>query len=336
MATQQDCSVGFGKESTFGTAVTPTRWPEFVSETLDYTKNAVNSSALKVGSRVARSSKRVVPTAYGAGDVAFEVQSKGMGLIFEALFGSSTSTNVSGSTYQQVHTLSTANSAPTSLTIQKGLPAADGTVYPYTFTGCQATGFTISCGTGEIVQLSTSWDAKDVTTVPSYTSPSYAASSNLYHFGGGTIYAGTYTAPTTTALASAADAVAGVKSFSASVNLNPDVERWTLDGTGRKSKPVQGVPEIALTAEIEFLDSTYSAAILADTRLTFLANFTTGTALSLGTETFQLAIPCTVPENALPQSNGGSLIVQSLNFTGLDNETNSPIQAVFRTSDTAL
>jgi hypothetical protein len=36
MATTQDSSVGFLKESTYGTGVTPSRWLEFISETLDW------------------------------------------------------------------------------------------------------------------------------------------------------------------------------------------------------------------------------------------------------------------------------------------------------------
>src|SRR5689334_7347268 len=116
MVAQQDCSVGFGVEGTYKTGVTPTVWPEFVDESLDWQKNTRQSAGLKVGSYVSRSRRRVVPTAAGGGDITIEAQSKGMGKIWRALLGTGASTNVSGATYQQVFTLGSA--APASLTIE--------------------------------------------------------------------------------------------------------------------------------------------------------------------------------------------------------------------------
>src|SRR5690349_17058393 len=104
MATQQDCSIGFGVESTFKTYAAPTRFLEFTDESLAWEKNVKQGQGLRVGSRVARTSRRVIPTADGAGDITFEAESKGLGLIWRALLGVGTSTVVSGSTYQQVFT----------------------------------------------------------------------------------------------------------------------------------------------------------------------------------------------------------------------------------------
>src|SRR4051794_14356687 len=137
MASTQDCSVGIGVESTYKTGVTPTRWYEFVSETFDWRKSIKQGQGLRVGARVDRSGRRVVPTADGGGDLVLECASKGMGLLWQAALGTGASTLVSGSVQQQLFTL---GDAPASLTIQKGLVEAGGTVDPYTFLGCMVAG----------------------------------------------------------------------------------------------------------------------------------------------------------------------------------------------------
>src|SRR6185312_2082091 len=105
MSTAQDASIGIGVESTYRTPVTPGRWFEYLDESLDFRKNIKVGKGLRVNSRVARSARRVIPTADGGGDVSMEVVSKGMGLFWQCLLGSGSSALVSGTTYQQVFTL---------------------------------------------------------------------------------------------------------------------------------------------------------------------------------------------------------------------------------------
>ncbi|WP_206689906.1 hypothetical protein, partial [Streptococcus pseudopneumoniae] len=67
MTTPQDCSVGLGVESVYGTAVARTRWCEFLDESFNFVKNVKQGVGLRVGSRVARSGRRVVASAEGSG-----------------------------------------------------------------------------------------------------------------------------------------------------------------------------------------------------------------------------------------------------------------------------
>ena len=170
MTTPLDCSVGLGVESVYGTGVTPTRWFEFLDESFNYAKNVKQGQGFRVGSRVARSGRRVVASAEGSGDLTVEAVTKGLGLLWQLAVGSGTSTLVSGGLYQQVFTLA---DVPPSATIQKGIPRADGTVDAYTFTGCMVESLTIDCPNADIVKVKTSWNAKDVTTATAYTAPSY-------------------------------------------------------------------------------------------------------------------------------------------------------------------
>src|SRR5512139_3848926 len=158
MTTFQDCSLTMGKESTFGTGVTPARAFEFIDESLDFDKGIKQGAGLRVGSRVARSNRRVVTTSDAGGDISLECVSKGMGLLWEQCLGSGVSTLVSASTYQQVFTL--ADILP-SATWQKGIPRFDGTVDAYTYVGATVDSWELTFGNGEIAQLKATLDAKD-------------------------------------------------------------------------------------------------------------------------------------------------------------------------------
>lgn len=334
MATTQDCSVGIAKETTYKTYATPTRFFEFTEESLGWEKNVVQGQGLRVGGRVARSGRRVVPTAAGAGDLTIEATSKGMGLLLEGCFGTGTSTQIgTSSVYQQLFTL--ADTLP-SFTLEKGIPRVDGTVDPYTFLGAMVSSFQVDCPNGELVTIQTSWDVGDISVAQTYSSPSYASSPTLFHFAGASIYSGTLTAPTTSSLASANSELASVRSFSLSVNNNIAADRYNFGGGGRKDKPTVGLREIAGSVEIEYANTTFRDAVLDEDPLVLVITLEAA-ALSSGNETLQLVLPEVKFDNALVNANGGDIPMQSLNFAVLDNLTAAqPIWAVTRTADTAL
>lgn len=333
MTTSADSSVGFATESTYGTGVTPTRWFEYVSESLNWNKSVQQGAGLRVGSRVARSNRRVVTTADASGDVEVELFSKGLGLFLSACMGAGASTVVSGSTYQQVFTL--ADALP-SLTVQKGLPRADGTVDPYTFTGAVVSQFELAFENDGIAKLKASLDAKDVSTATAYAAPSYPVGGNLFHFAGAAIYSGAFTAPTSTALASCATQLASVRSASVSVNNNITKDRFNFGGSGRKDKPTVGLREIAGDLEVEYSGTSFRDAFLNETPMSLVITLTAGP-LSSGNETFQVAIPEIKIDKDLPQADGSSMIKTGIGFTVLDNLTAAqPIWVVTRTSDAAL
>lgn len=334
MATFQDCSVGIGVESTYKTGVTPTRWFEFLDEALGWNKNIVQGQGLRVGSRVARSARRVVPTADGGGDITLELSSKGLGLFLQAMFGTGVSTLVSGSTQQQLFTL---GDTPNSLTVQKGIVQVGGTVDAYTFLGCMIESWELTIPNAGIATLKLTLDAGDLTTATAYTAPSYpAAPVNLYHFANASIATGTLTAPTTTALASAATPLASVRSLVISCNNNLTTDRYNMGGSGRKDKPTVGLREISGTAVIEYAATTFRDAVLNETAMALVATLTAG-ALSTGVETFQIVLPEAKFDAEIAKTNGTDLINQSMSFQVLDNLTAAqPIWAVTRTADTTL
>ena len=333
MTSVQDCSLGFGIESVYGTGVTATRWVEYLDESLDYRKNTKQGLGLRVGSRVARSGRRVVPTHDGGGDFSMEAVSKGMGLIWAACMGAGTSTLVSAATYQQVFTL---GDAPASLTIQKGLARRDGTVDPYTFVGSTIDSFELSFANADIVKLKATVDSRDMLTATAYAAPTYATAPNLFHFAGGSVSSGTLTPPTGTTLASGTTVVADVRGGSVNVNRNLKTDQYNIGGAGLKSKPVGGLTGITGKVDIEYDSAVFRDAVIADSPMNLILTWTAG-ALGVGMETLQVVIPEIKFDSEIPKTNGTDLIIQSMSFDGLDNLTaGQPLWIVTRTADIAL
>ena len=327
MTTPQDCSVGLGVESVYGTAVARTRWFEFLDESFNFVKNVKQGVDLRVGSRVARSGRRVVASAEGSGDLTIEAVTKGLGLLWQLGLGSGTSTLVSAGLYQQVFTL---GDAMPSATIQKGIPRADGTVDAYTFTGCMVESLTIDCPNADNVKVKTSWNAKDMTTATAYTAPSYATGPSVFTFAHGAVYSGALTAPTATALGSAATPVASIRSGSITIKHNLKTDRYNCGGGGRKEKPFAGIREISGSLVAEYADAAFRDAIVNDTSMTLVKTFTAGA------DVLQIVIPDVRFDGDIVKAST-DLAMQDIKWTGLDGLTAAqPIWIVCRTADTAL
>ena len=327
MTTPQDCSVGLGVESVYGTAVARTRWFEFLDESFNFVKNVKQGVGLRVGSRVARSGRRVVASAEGSGDLTIEAVTKGLGLLWQLGLGSGTSTLVSAGLYQQVFTL---GDAMPSATIQKGIPRADGTVDAYTFTGCMVESLTIDCPNADNVKVKTSWNAKDMTTATAYTAPSYATGPSVFTFAHGAVYSGALTAPTATALGSAATPVASIRSGSITIKHNLKTDRYNCGGYGRKEKPFAGIREISGSLVAEYADAAFRDAIVNDTSMTLVKTFTAGL------DVLQIVIPDVRFDGDIVKAST-DLAMQDIKWTGLDGLTAAqPIWIVCRTADTAL
>ena len=335
MSTPQDCSIGLSPaEASYGTNTTVTRWIEFIGETLDFRKNLVQGQGLHAGSRVPRAERRVVASADAGGDITVECCTKGMGLYWQANLGVGVSNLISGSAYQQMFTI---GDTASSVTVQKGLVNDAGTVDAYTFVGGMVDSWEFTFAQSGIATLKSTWDFKDVTTATAYATPSYVASTSLYHFAQATLSTGTFTAPTTTTIASAATPVANVRSGTISCSNNVDGNRYLIGGAGRKAKPIVGTRMPSGTLEVEYSGTLFRDAIINDTAMSLVLTFTSTDALSTGFATLQVALPAVKCDGELPKSNAGDLITHPVNFQVLDNlVATQPIWVVMRTADTTL
>lgn len=340
MVNFQDWSVGIGKESTFGTAVAPTRWLEFTNPApFKPTLGIKQGSGIRPGRRVARSARRVKTLLGAAGPINVELFSKGLGMLLEACLGASASTLVSGTTWQQTHKLGT-DLLP-SYTVQFCAPTPGGDVYPHSYPGATVDSWEIAGAVGDIAMLNTTWDARELNVALAEGSPSYPAGGSLYLVQDAAIYTGTITAPTTTALAgtSGATEIATVTSFKLGASNALTKDRYFANQGGRKGKQLPATRVITGELGMEYASNTMRAAWLAQTEMTLVIRLVTATALSVGVETVELYLPCIkIDDDPLPTaSNAESIAQQTVTFTGLDNLTAAdPIVISVRTSDTAL
>lgn len=190
MAALNDHSLGTGVESTHGVAVVPDHFFEWLeSSKMDYDPNVIYSKGLRVGSRFARTSRRVGLVAKPDGKLDFELASKGFGAVLQAAFGTATWTAITGGG-QVLATATTSGSTLPALTVQEGLVRADGTVVAHTWRGCTVKMIEFDMPLDGFLGVSLSMDSKamhitrtvadGVTTIstPNFTSATAAFTAN--------------------------------------------------------------------------------------------------------------------------------------------------------------
>lgn len=337
---QIDSSIGISvPETTYGTPVTVTKFPEFLNETLQYKPQFMQGGGFRVGSRVARAERRALGKNWCEGDIELECVTKGLGVWLNALLGSSTSTIIgAGPGYQQNHTLGT-DPLP-SFTLQKAIPLlGGGAPQPMTFSGSVCTKGEIISAVGDIVKLKTSWNMQDVSTAIAYAAPSYIAANEVFNFTQGAItIGGTVTMPTTTALASGGTAVADILDFNLSIDNKLDTQGFTYGNGGMQGRRpvVGGLADVKGKMTAEFDTTTLRDAFIAQTGLSVVLTFTSTTVLQSGVfPTLQIVLPTIKLNSPLPNATMG-VVKQAFDFDVLDNGTQTPVTVVYRTSDTAI
>src|SRR3954470_8816043 len=99
--------VGFIAEAVWGTPLTVTKFPEFLSESLNWEPTWLDSSGLKAGQAYKRITRTKQSRFAVSGSLEMEAADKGMGVLVKHAFGSTiTVPTVIGATtaYKQVHT----------------------------------------------------------------------------------------------------------------------------------------------------------------------------------------------------------------------------------------
>lgn len=342
MTLQSDYTVGMGKESVYGTPVTPTRFFE-ADATLKEKVTTAQGSGMRPGQRVARGARRVVVQRESSGDITLDAMSVGLGYLLGAFFGASTITALGATAArQQVHTLKTADFAD-SYTIQQGVPRlGSATTDAYTYSGAQCGKLQVDAKAGAIVSVKTSWVAKALSTAPAYAAPSYPAALDLFTFAGGqvAIGGGAFTAPTTTTLASAGAALATVREISLTLDNGLDTGGFNLGGKGMRSRAAAyaggKADAVGGSFTIEYTDRTLVDAYLAQTDLSVILTFEGPVEIATGIlPCLQIAVPLARLDGDLPTGNKGDVITVQHPFAGLAPASGEPVYAVYRSLDTA-
>lgn len=307
--------LGIAPETTYGTYVAPTRFIEFTKEGLALKKTTAQSAGIAAGRLLPLSSRRVLTRREVSGSIDLEIANKGMGLLLQALMGT-TVTPVqqgAGPAYLQTHTL--ASVAGKSLTVQKGVPLTTGTVTKKNFLGCKVTSGEFSCEVGQMLNGSFEFDGRDVEETTALAAASYSNMSP-YHFGQMALKTGTFGTET---------ALDGIRKVSCKVERPQDVERFYANGAALKKEPIEN-DQVKISGS---LDSDYVATTLDDLHTTdgttsLVWEFTGPLIAATFYETFRVTLPAIRLDEGPPTVDGFGVVKPTFNYVGLYDGTNMP------------
>lgn len=175
--------VGFGVETTPGTAVTPTRFFDFNDESIKFNRERIESKSLHPGRKTAN--LWVPGKQGGSGDVDFEVTPNAFGLIAKNMLGANATTqpNAGSNPTVYLHTSKVGTIDAQSLTTQFGRTGTSGTTDPYTYGGCKIDSWSLDMSAPDgLLMCKLGLDVTNETTLTALATASYAASDVLLPF----------------------------------------------------------------------------------------------------------------------------------------------------------
>lgn len=324
-------SIGFADEAVYGTYVAPTRFLEFDKEDLKLNKTTMQGGGLAAGRYADLGSRRVLTTKSGSGSVNLEVTNQKFGLLFGHILGSTAAPVAQGATtaYLQTHVLG--DNFGQSLTVQKGVPAADGTVHPYSFTGGKITSAAFECDVMGMLQAQLEFDFKNVVTSEPLAAPSYATGLAPFHGGQLAIKMGTYGAETD---------IDGIKKMQLKFERAMNTSRFFASSTGfpaTKSEPIMNdVVKVTGSLETEFTDTTIADWFTADESTSVVFEWTGPVIEGIYTEKLTIRVPMIFFNGDTPQVEGPDVVTTGYEFTGQHDGTNDLISVEYTSTDTAL
>lgn len=328
MASAGGLSAQFGMvdEVTFGTAPTVTRFMEFNSETVAQTISRIESSGLRVGRKVQRSTQFVPGDKNVTGDVEFEVQQQGMGLLLKHTLGAVASAQPAMSTDPTVweHTFTVGPLDGKSFACQIGKGDVSGTQRAFTYSGCKVAKWDLSVAVDGMLLLKPTIDGISESTSVALAAATYPTSTLPLTFVGGAI-----TLP--------GSATGNVSKFDLTGDNGLALARYFMSGSGSGTKKEQlesALRPYAGTVDVEFEDLSAYGLFVGGTVGQMTALFE-GQVIS---STYNYALEVTLPavrfDGVTPNVSGPGIITQSLPFVALDDGAGTGgVQMVYRTVD---
>lgn len=306
--------IGIAAESAYGTFVAPTKFIEFNKESLVLKKTTAQSAGIAAGRLMALSSRRVLTQKEASGGIDLEVTNKAMGLILQALMGTTVTPAQQGATaaYLQTHTL--ADTAGKSLTIQKGVPLTTGTVTDKSFVGCKIVSAEFSCEVGGMLMLSLEIDGKDCSESETLAAASYPVMSP-FHFGQMALKTGAYASEA---------ALDGVRKVSVKIERPQATDRFYANQSALKKEPISNdLVKISGSLEMDYVATTIDDLHTSDGATALVWEFLGPTIESPHVETFRIKLPAIKVDDAPPTVEGFDVIRPTFNFTALYDGTNA-------------
>lgn len=322
-------SVGWAAEVTYGTYVAPTRFLPGAFKPQKVTSTRQGSGVI-AGEALARGARRVVTSTAGKGSLDLDVHNKSMGLLLQALMGTTVTPVQQGATtaYMQTHTLANDNTGKT-LSMQAGVPDLGGTVRPYTLLGAAVQSGEFSCGVDELLTLALELDGRAVSEAQALAAPSYATGLAPFHFAQSVVKVGTFGAEA---------AVTGIRKMSVKVSRAQDTGRFYHGAAGLKAAPVpNGVLEVTGSIDHDYVDKTiFADRYAAQTPFSLVWEFTGAVISGAFNELLRITLPqCYLDDDGTPNADGPDVVKTSHKFTVLFDGTNMP-KIEYQSTDTTL
>ncbi|MFE1925795.1 phage tail tube protein [Streptomyces asoensis] len=318
--------IGIAAESTYGTYVAPTRFPEFTKESLVLKKTTAQSAGIAANRLLALSSRRVVTRREASGSIDLEIANKGMGLLVQALMGTSVTPaqQAASTAYLQTHTL--ADTAGKSLSIQKGVPLTTGVVTDKSFVGCKVTSGEFSCGVGEMLTGTFEFDGKDCDEAQTLAVASYSNASP-FHFGQMALKTGAFGSEA---------ALDGIRKVTCKIERGLDTERFYANASALKKEPISNeLVKISGSLETDYVAATLDDLHTSDAATSLVWEFVGPLIASTYFETFRITLPAVKLDEGPPAVDGYGIVKPTFNYTALYDGTNLPKIEIISV-DTAL
>lgn len=321
MAVSNKAQLGVVAETTYGTAVTVTKFYDFVSESLKREQERIESASLRANHRVLATDNWALGTVNVSGDVEMEVRPKGHGFWWSHAIGGLVTTqpdNVGNPTVY-LHTF-TPGDLPTAFTCQIGRPDLADTAQPFTYAGCRVTGWSMSCNVNEFARMSMSILGRSETTATALATASYPTNNKALTFVQGSLTLAAVALP--------------VKSFSLEASNNLTEDRYFLGSTLREQPLENALREYTGTLDTEFSGLTNYNRFVNGTEATLVLTFT-GNNIS-GIYDYKTTITANVRfDGETPNIGGPEVMMQPLPFKVINNGTLS-IKVEYQTTDATV
>lgn len=327
--------IGLAAESTVGTAVTVTKFYEFLSEEFQYVPTWLDGEGLKANQQYQRIARTVISRHSVSGGFTVEHSDQGgMGLLWKHALGSTISapTNITGTAYKQILTPNT--KAGLGFTVQVGRPQPDTTVRPFTYRGCKTSEWEFSCADGAIAALKLTMDGFQEDTATALASASYTAGAGVFNFADATNFKiggtpSTSGGETTVAGGSTVATLAKQVTITGSTPLAS--ERYGLGNAGIKKEQIENdIPMITGSLGAEFTQRTEFYDLLkTNTTTTLQLDFSHGDAGSGNPYLLSFIFPAVKIRSGSMNVGGPDIVPQTIDFKAYDDGTGTnPVMQV--------
>ena len=326
MSGVMDQHVTIGVESTYGTAQLSTvRSYEAMADTFSRDVEYIQSTGFRRDLQTIRSDRDDTISLGATGSIECDILNKGQGLILQHLLGTTSGPTQIAATSAYRTSLSTNDLGPTgSYTIQMGRVDSGGTMRPFTYEGCMATGFNITQELGSNLSMTIDFDAENEQTSSGEATPSYPSSADPFNY-------------TQCVIAIDGAATTNFTSFSLEGDLGLKSDRRFLAGSSTKAQPKRtNLPSYTGTIEAEFKNLDDYNKFVNGTIFGINASWNGATIEGAYNYEFVVSLPTCKFTGSTPVASLDDMTTVSLPFVALQGPSTNAVEITYTSTDTSL